>query len=138
MTDSNGIAGEVGRKSRLVWYRRTHNEMRTATLPHLPDGKVYGWMTNSGAVYAGDGYPVLASRFSLDNAACDAILILATHSDVPARLAAPAEVDARVEREPTLYMLIVGNAMFHRGETPLNIWRAMYDAALSAQPTGGE
>jgi hypothetical protein len=38
-------------------------------------------------------------------------------------LAAPFE-----GREPTQAMIEAGNAMFHRGETPLNIWRAMWEA----------
>jgi hypothetical protein len=33
-------------------------------------------------------------------------------------------------------MLEAGNVMFHRGETPLNIWRAMWDAAPTLPPVG--
>lgn len=61
--------------SRLVWHVRTHAEIRDAALPHLPDGKVYGWKTTAGVVYAGEGYPVPSSRFALDNVSCTEVMI---------------------------------------------------------------
>ena len=43
----------------------------------------------------------------------------------------PARLVIEAMREPTQDQLVAGNAEFHRLETPLNIWRAMIDAALS-------
>lgn len=70
-----------GTPSRLRWHDRTMAEIRSGVMPHLPDGKVYGWMTLSGVVHAGKGYPVPRSRFALDSASCAAILVLRTTPD---------------------------------------------------------
>ena len=64
--------------SRLKWHDRTMTEIRAGIMPVLPDGRVYGWMTLSGTVHAGEGYPVPAGRFALDSANCAAILVLRT------------------------------------------------------------
>jgi len=40
--------------------------------------------------------------------------------------------------EPTQAMIEAGNAMFHRGETALNIWRAMQRVSTASGPMIGE
>lgn len=59
----------------VTWHMRTEEEIAASALPELPDGKIYGWMTKGGTIYAGEGYPVPVRRFALDNDSCVALMI---------------------------------------------------------------
>lgn len=59
----------------VTWRMRTDAEIASGVLPELPDGKIYGWMTKGGTIYAGEGYPVPRRQFALDNDSCMALMI---------------------------------------------------------------
>jgi hypothetical protein len=64
------VTPALGREG-YVWLPLVDGE-----LPPLPDGKIYGWRTTSGAIYWGEGYPVPVRKFALDRSSCGAILAL--------------------------------------------------------------
>jgi hypothetical protein len=67
----------------FIWHNRTDDEIIRAAFPELPDGQIYGWMTTSGVIYAGEGYPVPQRRFALDNQTCAAFLLRAATTARP-------------------------------------------------------
>jgi len=80
MTEPSGAVEAV---SNLYWHVRTHSEIRDASLPALVDGRIYGWRTTAGKIYAGEGYPVTPRNFSLDNTSCAELMIRRPFAPTP-------------------------------------------------------